>query len=161
MPFCCIWYTDDMKKQLMILQNYILSFGVLFASYNTVMIFQRYLGADGVLTQFRIPSGLINPFATPCFWGLIVFIIAWIWTTRLRSNFNVDSQLKLIWLLVVGTMFGWGNYGYTLAKLYTAESCNLGCAAGYFGIPQFTTCLVGATIFTLALITAVRLYRQP
>ncbi|MFA5009850.1 MAG: hypothetical protein WC553_01285 [Patescibacteria group bacterium] len=148
-----------MKKELLILQSYILTFGVIFAGYNTVLIAQRYLAQGGTWTQFRIPDGLINPLATPCFWGLIFFIIALVWTAKLRANYNAVSQFRLIWLLVAGTMFGWGNYSYTLAKLYTSEACDLGCSAGYFGIPQFTTCLVGAVVFTLALIAAVRLYR--
>lgn len=149
-----------MKKELLVWQNYVLTVGALFAAYNTVLIFQRYLGAGGLLTEFRIENSLINPFATPCFWGLIVFIIAAIWTTKLRANFNLASQANLVRLLLAGVLFGWGNYGYTIAKLYLNTSCNLGCQAGYFGIPWFTTCLVGATLFTLALLVALRLKRQ-
>ena len=145
-----------MNKQLLIWQNYLLTTGMLFAGYNVVTVTMRYLNADGVMTAFRASNGLINPLATPCFYGFLAFGLAWVWSTRLRARFIEASQSNLVWLLTGASIFAWGNYGYTLGKLYTGASCNLGCTAGYFGIPQFTTCLVGAVIFTLALIVAVR-----
>lgn len=149
-----------MKKDYLNLQNYLLTAGMLFAGYNFVEVTLRYLSAGGSMTQWHMAGGLINPLLTPCFYGFIAFVIAWVWTMGLRTKFDAGSQSNLVWLLTAAAIFAWGNYGYTLGKLYLGKTCNLGCQAGYFGIPQFTTCLVGAVIFTLALVVAVRLKRQ-
>ncbi len=132
----------------------------MFAGYNVFRVIERYLSIDGLWTVYKMPSGLVNPLLTPCFWGFVVFIIACIWSIALRINYSKASQYKLVWLIAVGAVFAWGNYGYELGRLYHNQVCNLGCAPGYFGIPQFTSCVVGATIFTLALITAVKLRKS-
>jgi hypothetical protein len=90
----------------------------------------------------------------------LAFVIALVWTTNLRGQFHQLSQKNLVWLLAAASIFAWGNYGYTLGQLYVNKSCNLGCPEGYFGVSYFTVCLVGAVIFTLALMVALRLRRQ-
>jgi len=149
-----------MKKDLLILQSYLLSIGVVFAGYNFVDLVHRYLVQGGSFVNFRIPGGLVNPLLSPCFWGLVVFVVALVWAIILRINYSRTSQYRLIWLLTAGAMFAWGNYAYELARIAQAKACNLGCTPGYFGIPEFTSCVVGATLFTLALIVALVLRKK-
>jgi hypothetical protein len=149
-----------MKKELLDLQSFLLTAGTLFAGYNFVVLVNRYLLWGGSFAQYRIAGGLVNPLLTPCFWGLVVFLLALIWTVTLRMNYSKASQYKLIWLIAAGAIFAWGNYGYELARIYGGKVCNLGCTAGYFGMPWFVSCLVGAAIFTLTLITALALRRR-
>ena len=149
-----------MKNNLLALQNFLLTVGVLFAGYNVFLVIEKYISIDGLWTVFKMPNGLVNPLLTPCFWGFVVFLITFVWSIILRINYNKASQYKLIWLIALGAVFAWGNYGYELGRLYHNQVCNLGCAPGYFGIPQFTSCVVGAIIFTFALITAVKLRKS-
>jgi hypothetical protein len=149
-----------MKKELLIGQNYLMVAGTLFAGYNFVMLVLRYMSAEGSWLAFKAPGGLIHPLATPCFYGFLAFLIGLIWTTKLRIEFNRVSQSNLIWLLGAATIFAWGNYGYTLGRLYLGKSCNLGCPLPYFGVPFLTACLVGAIIFTTTLLIALRLKRR-
>ncbi len=148
-----------MKRELLVLQNFFLLVGVIFAGYNVVNEIIRYLAVGGSWLMFRIPDSLWNPLLAPCFWGFVVFFIAFVWSITLRIDYSKASQYRLIWLLGLGAIFAWGNYGYELGALYRNEVCNLGCVPGYFGIPQFTSCVVGAVIFTSALVAAVRLRR--
>lgn len=148
-----------MKKELLVLQSYWLVLGTLFAGYNVFRVIEKYLSVDGSWLVFKMPGGLINPLLTPCFWGFVVFLFAWVWSITLRIDYSKASQYRLIWLIALGAIFAWGNYGYELGRLYRDQACNLGCVPGYFGIPQFTSCMVGAVIFTLALIAAVKLRR--
>lgn len=149
-----------MKNSLLILQNYLLLCGTLFAGYNWVNLLNRYIRFDGSFLVARADNGLINPFLTPCFYGFLVFLLGFIWSYTLRLDYSKASQYRLIWLLAVGAMFAWGNYVYEVVRYYNNQVCNLGCTAGYFGIPLFTSCVVGATLFTLTLITALVLRRK-
>lgn len=149
-----------MKKSLLVWQNYLMTFGTVFAGYNLTVLVLRYADAGGSWLALKAPGGLIHPLATPCFYGFVAFLIALVWTARLRSDFGKASQAKLVWLLAAATVFAWGNYGYTLGRLFLGKSCNLGCPLGYFDIPYFTACLVGAILFSLALAAALRLKRS-
>lgn len=149
-----------MKNSLLALQNFWLIVGTLFAGYNVVGLVEKYLSTSGSWLVWQMPNGLVNPLLTPCFWGFIVFLLACVWSVTLRIDYSKASQYRLVWLIALGAIFAWGNYGYELGRLYHNQACNLGCTSGYFGIPQFTSCVVGAAIFTLALITAVKLRRQ-
>lgn len=149
-----------MKKELLIWQNFLLGFGTIFASYSFGVLVHRYIVQEGSFMQTHSPLGLINPLLTPCFYGLLVFAATFVWTLMLRAHYNAVSQYRLVWLLALGAMFAWGNYAYEMAQIYGGKVCNLGCTAGYFGMPWFVSCLVGAVLFTLTLVIALAVRRQ-
>ena len=98
-----------------------------------------------------------NPWATVCLYGAFGFTIALLWAGYVQ--FTKDSKLKafcqryLIWFLVAGTLFAWGNFINTAWNFYNNRVCTLGC-------PEITTlwaasCLWGALTFSLALVVAL------
>ena len=84
-----------------------MAMGMLFASYNFVIVTMRYFDAGGTLSMLRIPGGLVNPLLVPCFYGMLAFIVGFVWTLTLRMDFSRISQARLLWLLVAGTIFAW------------------------------------------------------
>jgi len=65
---------------------------------------------------------------------------------------------KIIWwqfvVLLIGTLFAWGNFGYELYSWLETGSCQTGCSANVTN-PFFTPCFFGALFFTLALILSI------
>jgi len=63
-------------------------------------------------------------------------------------------------ILLMGTMFAWGNFGVELMDWLKKRACTTGCAEGLVN-PFFTPCFYGAIFFTLAFIlSAIMLKRR-
>lgn len=118
----------------------------------------------GGLTSF---SGTIttNPALTPCFWGSIAFVIATIWSGYILFQKSETKQIaqmkKIFWLLLGASIFALANTGYTFYKYYSGNegSPNFGCPAERIVNPFTTACFMGATAFTIALVTNL-LYKR-
>lgn len=52
-------------------------------------------------------------------------------------------------VLLLGTVFAWGNFGNELVKWLSHDSNNFACTAGVTN-PFMTPCFYGALFFTLA-----------
>jgi len=63
-------------KKLIIAQFFILLAGTLFAWSNFAVEFLNWLDKRACTTGCAV--GLVNPFLTPCFYGAIVFTLAFI-----------------------------------------------------------------------------------
>jgi hypothetical protein len=62
-------------------------------------------------------------------------------------------------ILLIGTLFAWGNFGYELYGWLKIGSCQTGCSIGAAN-PFLTPCFYGALFFTLVFIlSAVSLKR--
>jgi len=66
-------------------------------------------------------------------------------------------------ILLVGTVFAWGNFFYELWLWLLKRACTTGCNPVIFGPlanPFFTPCFYGAIFFAVAFILSVVLLRS-
>ena len=67
----------------------------------------------------------------------------------------MKNLLKLqFYVLLAGTVFAWGNFGYELYSWLNQQNCQLGCPA-YGPNPFLTPCFFGAIFFTVAFVLNV------
>ena len=57
-------------------------------------------------------------------------------------------------VLLIGTVFAWGNFAYELSGWLKVGSCQTGCAIGATN-PFLTPCFYGALFFTLAFVLSI------
>ena len=64
-------------------------------------------------------------------------------------------------VLLVGTVFAWGNFSYELYLWLNRQACTIGCYAttGSLVNPFFTPCFYGALFFLTAFILSCFLLR--
>lgn len=143
-----------MVKKLYFTQTLVLLGGVLFSWYSVYADFIRFFNSEG--TIFKIKDCVYpNPITTPCFYGAIVFFVAFVWSIFVVRDVLFDSrsrkQQKLWLILLAGAAFGWVNFGFSLVKFYTsAPGQQVTCS----GVPAdnlfLTPCFWGSTIFLVA-----------
>ena len=65
-------------------------------------------------------------------------------------------------ILLVGTVFAWGNFSYELYLWLQKRACTTGCyaAAGPLVNPFLTPCFYGACFFLVAFIVAILIWRK-
>lgn len=128
------------------LQTLVLLGGTLFA-WNTV--------GDELASGFPLGT-------TMCFYGATVFTIATltsIYLLFISGQLDQKWQKFLTWLLGVGTILAWGNWGYVAYHLFRGEVCPSACPANVTN-PFLTPCFYGASIYLITFIIAlVLLYR--
>ena len=56
-------------------------------------------------------------------------------------------------VLLCGTLFAWGNFGWELINWLKGKACTTGCAVGVN--PFLTPCFYGAVFFLVAFILSV------
>lgn len=59
------------------------------------------------------------------------------------------------YVLLLGTLFAWGNFGYELYNFINQKPCELGCSintSGGLTNPFLTPCFYGALFFAVAFI---------
>lgn len=62
--------------------------------------------------------------------------------------------LAQFWVLLLGTVFAWGNFAVELSSWLQKKACTTGCMAGPVN-PFLTPCFYGALFFTLAFVLSV------
>lgn len=62
------------------------------------------------------------------------------------------------WILLLGTLFAWGNFVYELVNWLQGKACITGCVPE--ANPFLTPCFYGAIFFTIAFILSVILFRS-
>lgn len=67
-----------MLKKLIVIQLIILLAGTVFAWYNFTLELVNWLQKQACTTGCS--EGLVNPFLTPCFYGAIFFLVAFIFS---------------------------------------------------------------------------------
>lgn len=105
-----------------------------------------------------------NPLLSACFWGSIVFVIAFAWTGSLlfeKHVARVRQQIgRLWWLLLAGTLFALLNNIPIIYKFYTRPAGSFSsCSAGVVASPYLTSCFLGFSAFLAAFLVAT-LVRQ-
>jgi hypothetical protein len=146
-----------MKKNLQYLQTIILFSGTIFAWYTVYNDFARFLGIYKTIFHFEnciVP----NPLTTPCFYGAIGFLVAFVWSVKILKMKETKAekwQKYLFIFLITGTIFGWSNFLFELYKFY---STNTGPKTSCSGIPTdnpfYTPCFYGSVLYLLSLISS-------
>jgi len=62
-------------------------------------------------------------------------------------------------VLLIGTIFAWGNFIYELVSWINKKSCELGCAEPGTN-PFLTPCFYGAIFFTISFILSAILVKK-
>ena len=143
-----------MIKKLYITQVLVLLGGVLFSWYTVYADFTRFYNTEGTL--FKIKDCVYpNPVITPCFYGAIVFLIAFVWAIYMYREklfpSRVHKQQRLWLILLAGTAFGWINFGFSLFKFYAAPVPEqVTCSGVPTDNPFLTPCFWGSVIYLIA-----------
>ena len=119
----------------------------------------QHSGSFWSLTDF---SGGItgNPLVSACFWGSIVFLIAFAWTISLlfeKSSVKLGLNIKRVWwLLLGGTIFALANNIPVIYKFYTQPTGSFSsCSASAVNNPYLTSCFLGFSAFLVSFIFAI------
>ena len=151
-------------RLLLRLQVGVLAIGTAFAWFTLVGDYRRFFSAGGRVFEW---SGcpVANPLLTPCFYGALAFLGAFIWALALLRSppeAAAGRQRGLNWLLAAGSVFAWGNFAYELF-LYTerrpasAFSCPPPGEAPVH--PLMAPCFYGAVIFLGALAVSLAILK--
>jgi hypothetical protein len=63
------------------------------------------------------------------------------------------------YVLLVGTIFAWGNFGYEVYNYLNQQVCAFGCSVSLKN-PVFTPCFYGAIFFTISFILSILILRK-
>jgi hypothetical protein len=159
-----IWGVLDMGRPLLKLQVAVLALGTLFSWFTLLIDYRRFFAAGGRVFEVS-GCAVANPLVTPCFYGALAFLAAFIWAVAvLRSapESMAQRQRGLHWLLAAGTVFAWGNFAYEVYRYsqphasVSAFSCPREEALVH---PLMTPCFYGAMIYLAALVVSVFIFR--
>lgn len=141
------------RKKLLILQSIIIFGGVAFAWFTVANDFLR----------FYSNTRAINPIFTPCFYGAIGFLIAYIYSLYIyfaKETTSKKHQRYLMIFLLCGTIFGWSNFILELCRFYFISGSKTSCSGLVVSSPFVTPCFYGSVIYLLSLISSVFAWRK-
>lgn len=153
-----------MDRRLLRTQVVLLALGTAFSWFTLFVDYRRFFAAGGKAFELS-GCAVANPLATPCFYGALAFLTAFVWSVAvLRSPPTVAMrrQRGLRWLLTAATVFAWGNFAYEVYRFSqpqpaaSAFSCPPGEALVH---PLMTPCFYGALIYLSALVVAMLVLR--
>lgn len=124
--------------------------GVLFAWTTLYGQFERFLSVYGDLLRFR-DCVIVNPIATPCFWGALAFLAAFAWSAALLARPSERQYRYLTHFLLFGVFFALAVLGYEAVEYYgfiDLGSASVSCAPG--AMPLQTPCFTGFLFFLAA-----------
>lgn len=151
-----------MSRLLLKAQAGLLAAGTVFAWFTLVGDYRRFFAAGGQV--FELSGCMVrNPLLTPCFYGALAFLTAFVWAiVLLRSAAAAAAVAKrqrgLSWLLAAGTVFAWGNFGYELllySRQRPASAFSCPPPGEVLVHPLMTPCFYGALIFLAALVLSL------
>jgi hypothetical protein len=98
-----------------------------------------------------------NPLSTPCFYGGVMFVVAFIWSVWILFSERTltGSQKYLKNLLIFGVVFAWGNFAFEWYKYFTSNGDYVGCAGVPVPTPFQTPCFYGAMIYLASYIISI------
>lgn len=133
------------EHTLMRAQMGLLGGGTLFAWYSVATDALRFYRTEGTLLKFS-DCVYPNPVTTPCFWGAVLFVVILVLAVR-RAR-----EQRIVQLLVLGTVFAWGNFFWGVRSFYQAPSGEgTSCSGVPVDSPLESSCFYGALFFTAAL----------
>lgn len=129
-------------KKFFIAQSIILFAGVLFSWSTVAGDFIRFTNNQGV-----------SPLVTPCFYGAIGFLIAYFYSLFIlfaEKERQSRHQKFLVFFLVAGTLFGWGNFIVEICRFYIFNNPT-SCSGVSTATPFATPCFYGSLLYLLSL----------
>lgn len=73
---------------------------------------------------------------------------------------NMQKIIKIqFWVLLLGTIFAWGNFGVELVDWINNRECSTGCAVGLVN-PFLTPCFYGAIFFLIAFVLSLMILKK-
>jgi hypothetical protein len=135
-------------KNLKIARSIILFGGVIVSWSTTISSFVDFYQLEG--TIFKIKDCMVpNPVTTPCFWGALAFVGAFLWSLK-----RIINERYMLYFLIFSFLFAWTNFAIELKGVTPKEGALIApCPAG--GRNPFTSaCFFGSILFTLGLITS-------
>lgn len=145
-------------KRLYWLQTIVLFAGVAFSGTTVFRDFSRFFNVEGTLFKIK-DCAIPNPVTTPCFYGAIAFLIAFVWSVmilRRSADQRNKQQQRLHWLLIASVLFAWSNFGLEVKRYLDAGGqAHIGCSGALVTNPLTTPCFIGSAIFLLALIVSL------
>jgi hypothetical protein len=142
-----------MNKKLFLVLIILLAGGTIFAWYNVFAEYARFFGSGGSFLDFS-ERAYANPLKTPCVYGAIMYLIALVWALDIFSSLAQSPfrrLKKLSWLLLLGTLFAWGNFVYLSYQFYAKGTSCLSCTGQAAASPLQAPCFYGALIYSAAL----------
>jgi len=135
--------------------------GTVFAYFSVFQEFAQFYGMYQNI--FRIKNCAIpNPITTPCFYGAFAFLIAFIYSLKIKS-FEISKLTKhirnLILILVGSNIFAGVNNAIIFYKYFT-PSDKIGCSGRPIENPFTTPCFIGGAIFFAALLISLLLFAK-
>lgn len=133
----------------------------LFLTLQAAMLFVgNIVGWTTVFTEvnsYCSGATLVNPLASPCFYGSLAFLASFVWTMfvlfKKDTKKIVDHAKKLWLLLLAGTIFAAVNNVPIIYNFYT-QPASVGCSGNIITNPFTTGCFMGFTCFLLAFLFA-------
>lgn len=126
--------------------------GAIFAWTTLIGQFQKFLAVYDSI--FRFSDCIIpNPIATPCFWGAVAFVVAFIWSLYLIVRPNERGDIWLSRFLLFGVLFALAVLGYEAIEFYHLVDfggVSVSCAPGVH--PLNTPCFTGFLFFLAAFV---------
>lgn len=138
-------------RKFFLAQLLILLTGVLFAWYTVANDYFRYVNEYGT-----------NPLSTPCFYGAIGFLVAYIYSIYiyfLDSKKTKKHQKILVVFLVAGTIFGWSNFILELCQFYIFKNPT-SCSGASTSSPFLTACFYGSVIYLFSLVSSLFTFKK-
>ena len=139
----------------------ILLFGTLFAYTVIITDFIRFYRLENTFFKFK-DCAVDNPLVTPCFYGGFAFLLAFVISYKILKEKDLEKKIakqkKLLYLLISGVLFAWGNFFYTVNDYLNSMALKqdfTGCSGVAATNPLLTPCFGGAVIFLAALIVAL------
>lgn len=137
--------------------------GMVFAWTTVTVDFLRFYNTEGTL--FKLDDCIYpNPVTTPCFYGAIAFVIAFVWAVSLlkkESEARSKSEKYLVAFLSAGTIFAWSNFSLLAYKFYTAlPGEGVGCSGVSATSPFSTPCFYGSVLFLICLVISLCILRK-
>lgn len=148
--------------------------GFVFAVSMVVIDFQKFYVVEGTYFRFR-DTFILHPFFTPCFWGTVWFLVCVALAGLIFFKARKQLQKTLTTLLLMGTLFAWGNFGYTLWSFYdhaltsnnivnTSETVSTpggySCSGANVSNPLLTPCFGGTVFYTASYLAALYLIKS-
>jgi hypothetical protein len=81
-------------KKLITIQFYILLLGTLFSWYNLTIEFIDWINNRTCSLGCSAAGQVVSPFLTPCFYGALFFLLAFIVSSLILSKFNKNNKNK-------------------------------------------------------------------
>lgn len=138
-------------KKFLFLQSGLLFIGTIFSWYTVTTDYLRFLYSNGT-----------NPLVTPCFYGAIGFLLAFLYSLHIFMSLPQKReryQKYLMLFLIGGTIFGWSNFALELCNFYIFKNPT-SCSGAGTSSPFLTACFYGSVIYLLSLLSSIVTYRK-